>query len=60
MSRKMIYQLRLECDNPDCNHIYNLKVPVNEEPPQYQPFKEWKCRMCGIGELIVTDMKKIE
>lgn len=60
MSRKMIYQLRLECDNLDCNHIYNLKVPVDEEPQLYVAFKDWKCKICTIGKLIVTKRKRIE
>ena len=58
MSNIMIYQLRLECTNPDCNHIYNLKVPVDEEPLLYKPFKEWKCGKCEKGKLIVVDKKE--
>lgn len=60
MSNIKIYQLRLECDNLDCQKIYNLKVPVEEEPLLYHPFKDWKCGKCEIGKLIVINTDRIE
>ena len=47
----MIYQVKLECNN--CPNHYNLKVPVDEEPVQFQQFKYWTCDKCKSGSLIV-------
>lgn len=60
MSNIMIYQLRLECDNRYCDKHYNLKVPVKEEPELYGHFKDWKCKKCKSGSLIVTSKRLVE
>lgn len=58
MNNIMIYQVRLECNN--CSNHYNLKVPVDDEPVQFQQFKDWTCNKCKSGTLIVTSMKRVE